>query len=350
MGIILKYILAIKIDRIFLSLIFILYTLAVIYDLKTFTVWSQVAPAVANKTSYYGLFTIAAAGNVHTPRITLVYLVFMIADNSFIDRYLFYSLFVMCLLFLIYHLNRSILNQFIPKGSRAHYFILFAYLTLSIFMNGRGVFSHFGITLLMYSFIHYRFTEKLSNIAFVILTPISLFFLSVSTGTFSVGYIAALLFSVLDCISPNKRTISTSKKRHYFLIPYIFFISYIFLPLFTKGIQKNLDFYDSSFYKMLAHGPGMVITEFAPLILILLAIAVFYCKNIVIYLITNRPFLLIASFLISSFTIGLFGYSSLTLSIPSILILLCIFTSNLYSSYTALVGSINPRKFKTSRN
>ena len=158
--------------------------------------------------------------------------------------------------------------------------------------------------------------DKNSNFLFIIKTLISLFLCSVSMGTF----LSCIILWWHGCYF-----IQTEKGilNFYFILLFVIISLVIYLYLF-----KNINFYGGGLEGFIlicsnmAWGLYCYIVEFNILILMLLNVIILILLLLPLYFSYNKYrllFLMIATFLFA----GLFGFSTLTLSIIPFLCLFC---------------------------
>lgn len=179
------------------------------------------------------------------------------------------------------------------------------------FMNGRGAISWCGWMLAIYVIL--RPQETRISIFEAILTAFALLSASVSTGTFAVTF-GALVLSAL------RRLIFLKQYRE---IITLFPIVYLYWQYFILSFEKNIEYYrygKSNFLvNMLEHGLGGLISN-SP---VLMAIVVFLGMILpfIVHFLRKKLTTDEIFILLGPLAGGIFGYTTLTLAIPSILVI-----------------------------
>ena len=102
-----------------------------------------------------------------------------------------------------------------------------------------------------------------------------------------------------------------------------------FIPLIFKFINKNLEFYNGSIIEMLDHGFGKYFQMILYPSLIIVLLSPFIIVLIYYFIVKNKKVILPLAMIFSSFSIGLFGYTSLVSGISGfILLIFFIFNRN----------------------
>ena len=218
---------------------------------------------------------------------------------------LYVSNFAVGSLFLMYYLLRG-RPLLIIVGA------VFSIFVVQFFMNGRGAISWFGWMAILAIMFH----PKLVSLPVRI--PVLLFALlccSVSSGTFSVAYISVLAYTA-------------SRMRHGEIWKNVFVISLILIAyndLFLEGLVRNLSYYTlgtrNPVVNMLRHGAGAIILNYP--VLFVLVIPIFMAIGLWAFLFLRRkpePREIIA--LVVPVAGGVFGYTTLTLLLPSLITVL----------------------------
>jgi len=287
-----------------------------------FNLWNQVIELRGINIQFIDILTQA-----HFLRYLLVYPAFFLSDFTSIDANVFFQIICFINIFLA-TLNCISIYKFYEKNNEfiAVFFFTFLFIFMSGFMNGRITFSFLGFSYLILA-IHKWERQKNSNFLFIIKTLISLFLCSVSTGTFLSCII--LLVAWMLFYSNRKKGIL----NFYFILLFVIISPVIYLYLF-----KNINFYGGGlegFINMLQHGMGFIfyIVEFNILILMLLNVIILILLLLPLYFSYNKYRLLFLMIATSLFA-GLFGFSTLTLSIiPFSVFILLMITRYLYNLF-----------------
>ena len=315
------------------SIVFIclaIYFVFVVTGIKEFDIWNQITDIISEPS--IGAFVSAVANMVlnkhaHLFRLILVFPVLLAAEVLSIDSNYLFSL-VLWWLISMMSLMLMRLSSYVRQSSPALWSPLLL-IGVSIFMNGRGVLGLFGITLIIYNF--YRNTEGLIGMKkffFMILT--GCFFCSVSSGVFSVSLCSVMLFFILKI----SRDFPVVKKMYLKLIGLFGLTLVALIPEMKKLIQKNLDFYGGSFIEMINHGVGNVVS----VSFVLTIAAILFLVSPIIFvkirsLVRQHPVYLITfPAIFASSTIGVFGFLTLFICLPAVLVLID------YSVYRLKIG------------
>lgn len=270
----------------------------------SFYSWQQVLDLYS-----YGLPFDALYGHPHFFRYLVAYPGLHLANLYGEEWFSVYIVFFMTLsIYLMYYLLREGKSGLIFL-SCASVFIL------HIFMNGRGAISWLGWMLIVYvMFTNTGQKEKIINTPILIL---ALLLCSVSSGTFSVAYITVILFYTYKFFKHFKLLNFDILLR----ISIPFFISYLYYDLFMSGINRNLDYYRlgsrNIIYNMLEHGFGSFVLEH-PLYIAIMLISLLIILSYLFFALDRKPTIL--EFIVIGVPLagGIFGYTTMTLAIPSL--------------------------------
>lgn len=309
--------------------LFFLYLVFVILDIKSFIIWDQVSYYLRDELTLNNeiILSLYEDGHPHFLRIFIVYLIYQIAIFLSIDINLLYSITLAVILFCTYIVLKKIVSNYTLNINYKVFYILLFLLLLSFFVNGRGIFAIFGNTLLLYAlyFKNYSIKYRIGYLKFCILILFSLLFTSVSSGTFMVCLMTIFLFYLFNIIV-NLPKISKGNLNIIILISSIIIF---FIPLIFKFINKNLEFYNGSIIEMLDHGFGKYFQMILYPSLIIVLLSPFIIVLIYYFIVKNKKVILPLAMIFSSFSIGLFGYTSLVSGISGfILLIFFIFNRN----------------------
>ncbi len=300
-------------QNIFILELFILltYLILILLEIKTFIIWEQITYYLTEDiySNNDVLLSLYKDSHPHLLRILLIYIIYQISIYFSLDVNMIYNIILVFLLFFTYILIKKIINDFfIARNTYKILVVLLFLFTLSNFMNGRIVFAIFGNTLLLYAlyFKNYSIKKQIKNFRFILLVFFSIIFTSVSSGTFMVCLTTIFLFYFLTFISK----LPYIEKKYFLTIFFINILIILFIPLIIKFINKNLEFYNGSIIEMLDHGFGKYIDIYIYPFLIILIILPFIMIVVYNYILSNYKIILPLSMILSSFLIGLFGYSS----------------------------------------
>jgi hypothetical protein len=203
----------------------------------------------------------------------------------------------------------------------ANFFLIFmscaAVFLLHMFMNGRGAISWLGWMMVIYTICeNFDKDEKLLNVMFLTL---ALLLCSVSSGTFSVAYVAVILLYFYKFFINFK----FFNFNLFLILASLIIISYSFYDLFLSGIERNVNYYTlgstSIFYNLIQHGFGLIIIE-NPIYIIISLILIFVIYSYIYYAVEKKPNVIEFILIVVPFAGGVFGYTTMTLAIPSIIL------------------------------
>ena len=267
--------------------IFLVFFIFNILKVKEFVLWSQI------EEDY--VISSLASFQAHSIRIILVNgLIEFIQFFSDVDRIRAFNVAVGFILLLSTLMFSKQIYGNLTKNLLLAFLLSTIPMAISFFQNGRGVLGCFAI-LLLYTSCVTRY--HILRWFFLIIAAI---FANVSSGIFSV-------FAITIIIGVWNRSFVFIKKK------YLFFILLPVVPLFILYLDKNLAFYDYSFFNLLSHGLGSIfhydILFVLPILFLLLLLFFF----LIYYLIFFKPRALwsIEFPFISASIVGLFfGFSS----------------------------------------
>jgi len=198
--------------------------------------------------------------------------------------------------------------------------ILFLFLSLTIvsishFMNGRMLFAFLGFSMLAYCIVYF---ELLLKKYMAILAFLSLLFMSVSSGTFVVGFIS---IAFIIFYSFFRRP---TKGGFIMILLSLTGIAYL-LPLISMLIMKNIDYY-GSVYLMLNHGFGKFAFIVGSEVLWMLLLIFTLTTCALIYFINSyKKYIPLLFLFLVPIVVGIFGNSVLSLAIIPFLALFSVF-------------------------
>ena len=264
--------------------------------------------------------------NAHILRYYLTLPLFYVSVITNVSyNYLFTLIFPLLVFLSANYINKSVLNivGFNERQQGLNFIFIFLLLsTITFFMNGRMIFAVLGASVLLFLSIR---INRFSFIRLILLFFVGIFLTSVSSGAFVVYYLSfsSILFFYF---------IESEDDYRFILVLVFVFISLVLNSFLFEAVMKNVDFYGggiSGFFNMLNHGLGKILfysdLGFIWLMSIFCALAVFLLALLVFFQYHKLQPLIIL-FLVS-LAGGLFGYSTLVMSIPPIIALIsfCIF-------------------------
>ena len=288
----------------FAVLCFIAFLFSPAHD---FELWSQVTYLRGRSLNASYL------GDAHLLRYILVLPIFLMSDIYNIDANSIFRFVCFLNIFLI-TCNCITITRFYNNKNGALFVFAFGlfFLFLSIFMNGRMLFSFVGYSYLLSLFHRWNYGE-INNLGLYTRFLPALMLCSVSTGTFLLCIVSIIVFSFGQ---------SQRSKKIYFLY-LVFFVS-VLSPLIMLYLFKNINFYGggfNGFLNMLNHGVGTIFHTFDVLVTMLLVgnlLLLIILMGIIYFKTKTYKFLIL--FATTGVLCGLFGYSTLSMSIIPIYI------------------------------
>ncbi len=133
------------------------------------------------------------------------------------------------------------------------------YFILAMFMNGRMIFAHLGVVILLFAIItSINLVSRPLILLFALFTVIGALFCSVSTGVFSVAY------GLLGVSMLYELFLMVKKKGQWLKVLLMAATLLIMTPWMLMGVNKNISFFgggQDGAIEMLAHGSGQVFLE-----------------------------------------------------------------------------------------
>lgn len=274
----------------------------------SFFAWQQVLDLYNYRVPFDALFE-----HPHFFRYLVAYPGLLLSDLYGEQMFSVYIVMFMTLsIYLMYYLLRD-------AKSFVILFSCFSVFVLHVFMNGRGAISWLGWMMILYViFTNNGQKEKLSNILILLL---ALLLCSVSSGTFSVAYAAVIFFYIYKFIK-----YFGSLNIHVLISLLItVFISYTYYGLFMSGLERNLNYYRignrNLIYNMLEHGFGSVVLEH-PIYISVAITSLVIMSSYLFFSLKTKPTILEFIAIGTPLVGGVFGYTTMTLAIPSIFLVI----------------------------
>jgi hypothetical protein len=292
--------------QIFISLFFLVISILSLMGIFSFQSWQQVDDLYG-----YGLPFSDLSDHPHFFRFLVAFPGLYLSDVYGEEWFSVYIVSFMILsIYFMYFLLRDA-NSFLIFTSCAAVFLL------HMFMNGRGAISWLGWMMVIYTICeNFDKDEKLLNVMFLAL---ALLLCSVSSGTFSVAYAAVILLYIYKFYINFK----FFNFNLLLILASLIIISYLFYDLFLSGIERNINYYTigstDSFYNMMQHGFGSVIIE-NPIYTIISLILIFVIFSYIYYAMEKKPNVIEFIMIIVPFAGGVFGYTTMTLTVPSVIL------------------------------
>ena len=293
------------------------------FELLSFQLWQQVLDLRGAEVSSIPFL------QPHFLRYLLVLPIFVLSNISSIDANLIFN-FIAILLIISVSANASkIVVLLSPNPLKNKYmvnvFIFLLITIMSLFMNGRILFSMTGLSIIILSILRWE-KGLLTNFKLILFSIFGIFLCSVSSGTFLSSVIIIATWALF------------LRERKSLFIPFaIFFLILALLPLLSVYLMKNINFYGGGFeglVNMLNHGMGSIFQligyEATFFLIILMVPITLICLAIIYYV--KRYRLLLSCIFISIFA-GFFGYSTMNQSLP---ILISLFTILIFGGFKDL--------------
>lgn len=283
-----------------LSLISILFVLNA-YGIFEFKSWPQIEDLHSSNMSLSEL-----SDHPHFYRYLISLPGLLIEDYFFNFGFsLYISIFMLCSIGLMYFKLKE-KHGFIILFSCAA--IFFGHL----FMNGRGAISWFGWMIILSIVSDNKYNSNIKTIA---ITLFALLCCSVSSGTFTVAFSVIVTFLVKELVY----------NRSYQSIFTLLAVYISYIDLAFEGINRNLSYYSlgsgNPIINMLEHGFGNIVRENAMQFAAIAAI-IFVSMTFIMFSMRHR--LKLWEFICLAYPLagGIFGYTTLTLIFPSIILVL----------------------------
>jgi hypothetical protein len=183
---------------------------------------------------------------------------------------------------------------------------------IQLVMNGRGAISWFGWMAILWLFFE---PEKLRWFLRLPLLLFALLCTSVSSGTFSVAFITVFGFYL-----------SRLPRNGFWYTAFVAgVLIYAYYDLFIEGVQRNLSYYmlgtRNPIINMLRHGFGEVILD-SPVLFVMALGILFLVSGILVLALRIKPQAREALVLVVPLAGGTFGYTTLSLLLPSLVVIL----------------------------
>lgn len=304
---------------IFISIV-MMYTLFVLIGSVEFNLWNQVIFLWEKEYEES-----ADRWTGHVSRFLLVAPIFYVSELLNMHRdYLFSICIPLLLMASAYIMMQVMASVTLTPPSYWHSVLFYSVLVaISLFMNGRLVFVITGGSVLLG--ILSNMLEKNNNTDFLTKQFIGFWLISVSSGSYLTGFIFFYSIFAYYLFQKKIRFIRLSSLiKHMVLFCILLIQFYIFL-------MKNLTWAEGSIGNLLQHGTGSLLQEVSAYYWLVASVVTgaivtqlfrqFHYASILIYVI-----------LIVAFG-GLFGFSTLAIGVPALLVLSLIFVSRHLGSY-----------------
>lgn len=313
--------------------IVLLYFSTCLSGILQFYLWPQVI-------SIWDNGGVHSAIPAHIPRYLLVLPIFKVAKLIGADyNYLFSALVPFIIYMSASYISRSVLLVLKKNKKRqeelSFSFAFLAIAFISLFMNGRIIFSILASAILLNTAFFWR-NFSLVKISFKLF--VGFFLSSVSSGTFLVYFLGFFIILVLN----ERFSGSKSKIRTLF---FLITSAITAFPLLLVFVAKNIDFYGGGWNGVLGvigHGFGVIFLGDKGLavnimLILLIFFCTIYCAGFLFFLKKVRPAILL--FLVS-IAGGIFGYSALMMIVPPAIFLLYFLICHLLKLGTGSYSSI----------
>lgn len=318
----------------FILLVSCVYILMALLGMIEFHLWSQVEYIYNLHATIFDIWEDKGfedaewknTGNAHFLRFhflryLLVYPVYWLADTFLLEHDYVFSIVCSLLILGTALVLTKVYETLSKKTSNAVRLILLVFfIGLSLFMNGRIIFAHFAMSLVLLLYVYWVENIEVSTIKLSIIIVSALWFSSVSSGTFMVIFVM-FLFILLDILITILRR-NDNKNLLPKMAGVLAFFLFLFFPWCVIFIDKNLSYF-GGFLPMLRHGMGsiLLILPYEVLFLLLFLLGVLF---LILYqkINRNRPFFV---GIVIACGGGMFGYSTLTMLFPPLVLFLLFF-------------------------
>lgn len=226
-----------KLSYTLIAMVMFLLLLFASFRVYHFSLWEQVEYFGG---SNLGPWHLVERMHPHALRYLLVWPVYFLERSFEIDRKIFYNLltsFVLLYVPLVIYFSLSKLGVEKKRGHLVFIVCLIMYAILGLFMNGRIIWAHAGIMMAITAPLFYRESFLSASLLFIHLTA-ALLMASVSSGTLVVAYASS---AVMACIYLKRSR--DQRKMLYFRIVPLLIVLLMFLPWVVTGLFKNINFY-----------------------------------------------------------------------------------------------------------
>jgi len=180
-------------------------------------------------------------------------------------------------------------------------------------MNGRILFSLLGFAMTCFASLYWK--ELRASVIMLYLSA-GILTMSVSSGTIMVGAISVGTLSLYKAFSDH------TKKDIFILLALLLLLLLYLAPLLDVLVMKNINYY-GGIENMLDHGIGKILNNVSVEVLWMLVFNAAVLILLIMYI--YRKYFLLLYFSIISIMVGLFGYSSLSMALIPLTILLSVF-------------------------
>lgn len=302
-------------DVIYYSLPLMVYLFLTYNGVIEFKLWPQVLSIWNSQFELSQLLL-----HPHGIRFFLVLPIFTISEIIEVSSDWLYSnlvpvLIFIATIFIVGSLKNSIWQN---KYKREVFLFVFIMLTLiSFFMNGRLIFAITGAAILLNIMVNWE--DKHLIIVFLLILC-SFILVSVSSGTLFVAVLSCSLFVLIKGFFLNRCLV----RKLFFLILFSSLFVFIY-PLLSVLVMKNINYFGGGFgaiVNMLNHGFGVFFHDIDFVVLILISLCLVISLILMLALVVKYKKIRIPLFFSCvSLGGGLFGFSTMMMVIPSLLLL-----------------------------
>lgn len=311
--------------RLVAGFVVVAYVAAVATGFVGFAVWSQILDHPKQ-----ALWEIRWTRDAHALRYALMLPTLTAAEWLRMDVHRVFSYEVAALILLTARLlnrARTLATGDERRWSMERAGITIFFVLLSLSMNGRLSFALCGMALLLCAQVS-RLKGRLSNLRFCLWIAVAQLFTAVSSGTFSVALAALLVWAFFLVVS----RLPAVRLRDLLATMAVLAGGVALVPVVRLYMAKNVGFYGGGwdgFVNMLNHGPGVYLYQSGPLVGALLAFGSLGAVAFALIVLLRKPIYAPAVLTIfCALSIGLFGYSTLMMGLPSVVFLVsCALTS-----------------------
>jgi hypothetical protein len=311
--------------KLFTVIAVIVYSLLVLSEEIQFELWGQVEYIHQSDPYVSDLLDYEQLTHGHVSRYLLVLPVYYFESEFGFDKNYLFSVYVLVVVLVASFLYANVLRSYVSEDVFSAYAKSFIGISgLSLMMNGRIVFALLAMVILIWQMTRFYVGSKDILVAVFVSSFFAIWLGSVSSGTYTVIYLAYSLW--LFWIVIGKTLVTAKINRRVFKmaigigVPLL--INY---PLLSYYMGKNYSYYEGDLVSMLHHGLGGLMLKlmdnmlFIPIFIGIIG-ALFFIYFSFQYK-ERRPLVYLTVMGVFG---GLFGYSTLVLVLPSVVLLIYI--------------------------
>lgn len=299
-----------------------LYISLTLFGVIQFELWSQVEDIY-----HRGGVLMDGALTAHVSRYLLVAPLYFAQDEFGVSaNFLFSILCAFMIVFTAYFLMGTYQSLGYLRRSYIEVVILCIIIALSLLMHGRVIFALLAFALIIRE-LYFMMNKNRGLLLHLLIVLLALWMSSVSSGTFSVvyGFFVYMWVSAWGEVLVRGSVTYTCLSR---IVLYSVVLCFFF-ALLMVFLDKNISYF-GGFWNMLEHGAGKIFMNNIDVIVLLIAnLLLAGCVLFWAYLRANK-FRGIMIAVLLSLGGGMFGYSTLAISVIPMILLLQVFISDFF--------------------